>query len=52
MAAEQAHPSVSTEQAAAAYQRAQDLMRAEAERRRAVDEATADARAAAINAAS
>ncbi|WP_168713540.1 hypothetical protein [Streptomyces sp. A0642] len=45
------HPAVDPAEAAAAYQRAQDLMRAEAERRRAVDEATADARAAAANAA-
>ncbi|MFJ6438517.1 hypothetical protein [Streptomyces sp. NPDC091416] len=44
-AAEQ--PSVSATEAAAAYQRGQDLMRAEAERRR----AAADARAAAVNAA-
>lgn len=44
------HPAVDPAEAAAAYQRAQDLMRAEAERRRA--EANADARAAAVNAAS
>lgn len=44
-------PSVSDTEAAAAYQRAQEQMRAEAERRRIVAEAAADARAAAINAA-
>lgn len=49
--ARQEHPSVSSTTAAAAYQRGQDVMRAEAERRRDVAEADADARAAAINAA-
>ncbi|MEU9198998.1 hypothetical protein [Streptomyces sp. NPDC048332] len=47
MPAQQEIPSVSAEQAAAAYQRGQDLMRAEANRRHAADEATA----ASVNAA-
>lgn len=45
------HPSVEPDDAAAAYQRGQDEMRAEAERRRAAAEAEADARAAANAAA-
>ncbi|MFG2671379.1 hypothetical protein [Streptomyces sp. NPDC048445] len=52
MAAKDTPPSVDTAEAAAAYQRGQDLMRAEAERRQAVAAADADARTAAADAAS
>ncbi|MGW1127479.1 hypothetical protein [Streptomyces sp. NPDC002526] len=44
-------PAIEPDDAAAAYQRGQDEMRAEADRRREVAAADADARAAAANAA-
>ncbi|MGQ4486874.1 hypothetical protein ACN6LM_003889 [Streptomyces sp. SAS_281] len=44
-------PAVEPDDAAAAYEHARDEMRAEADRRRALAEADADARAVATNAA-